>query len=173
MPKVFQAPLRDCIDYKAKAIAEIISSTDVIGLLLDDPNIDINSDKAVDALKECIFDFDYIDRTVEHSHAFIMVEADMINPTSGAFNQWELYVQIVCHKDYVALNPRIFKGVRGNRRDNLMCEVDKLLNGSDIIGVGSLELKSATTAMVPDSFTSKLLTYRVVEPRRERFGGKY
>lgn len=173
MPKAFKAPLRDCIDYKAKAIAEIISSTDVIGLLLDDPNIDINSDKAVDALKECIFDFDYIDRTVEHSHAFIMVEADMINPTSGAFNQWELYVQIVCHKDYVALNPRIFKGVRGNRRDNLMCEVDKLLNGSDIIGVGSLELKSATTAMVPDSFTSKLLTYRVVEPRRERFGGKY
>ena len=173
MPKVFKTPLQDCIDYKAKVIAEIISSADVVGLLLDDPAIDINEDKATDALKECIFDFDYIDRVVEHRHAFIMVEADMITPSSGAFNQWELYVQIVCHKDYVDLNPKIFKGVRGNRRDNLMCEVDKLLNGSNIVGIGSLELASATTARVPDSFTSKLLTYRVVESRRERFGGKY
>lgn len=173
MPKDFKTPLQDCIDYKAKVISEIISSPAVVGLLLDDPEIDMNGDRAVDALKECIFDFDYIDRTVEHSHAFIMVEADMIAPTSGTFNQWELYVQIVCHKDYVDLNPRVFKGVRGNRRDNLMCEVDKLLNGNDIIGIGKLELKAATTAMVPDSFSSKLLTYRVIEPRRERYGGKY
>ena len=173
MPEPFKTPLQDCIDYKAKVIAEIVSSQEVVGLLLDDPNIDMNGDRAIDSLKECIFDFDYIDRTVEHSHAFIMVDADMISPTSASFNQWELYVQIVCHKDYVDLSPKVFKGVRGNRRDNLMCEVDKLPNGSKIIGIGKLELASATTAMVPDSFTSKMLTYRVVEARRERYGGKY
>lgn len=173
MPEIFKTPLQDCIDYKAKVIAELIASQTVVGLLLDDPNIDMYGERATDSLSECIFDFDYIDRTVEHSHAFVMVEADMISPTSGSFNQWEIYVQIVCHKDYVDLKPSVFKGVRGNRRDNLMCEIDKLLNGSKILGIGRLELKSAVTSMVPDSFTSKMLTYRVVEPRRERYGGKY
>lgn len=173
MSKDFLSPLQDCIDFKAQVISRIVADQTIVGLLLNDPAIDLDSDRAIDSLAERIYDYDYIDRTVEDSHAFIMVEADMIGPSSGSFNNWELYVQIVCHKDYNALPAKVFKGVRGNRRDNLMCYVDKLLNGSNFIGVGKLELKAATTAMVPDSFTSKMLTYRVVEPRRERYGGKY
>lgn len=173
MPNDYRTPLEDCIDFKAQVISRIVADQTIVGLLLDDPNINLDSDRAIDSLKERIFDFDYIDRTVEDSHAFIMVEADMVGPSSGSFNNWELYVQIVCHKKYNALPGKVFKGVRGNRRDNLMCNIDKLLNGSGFIGVGKLELKAATTAMVPDSFTSKMLTYRVIEPRRERYGGKY
>ena len=173
MSEEFKQPLQDIVDYKAQVIAQLVASQPVVGLLLDDPNIDLDSDKAIDSLDDLIFDFDYIDRTVERSDAFIMVEADMIGPSSGSFNTWELYVQIVCHKDYVKMDGKKFKGVRGNRRDNLMCEVDKLLNGTRLFGIGKLELKNAITAMVPDSFTSKMLTYVVKEPRRERYGGKY
>jgi len=169
----YKTPLQDGVDYKQEVVKRLVSSQEVVGLLLNNPNIDLDSDEAVDSLDDLIFDFDYIDRTVERSNAFIMVDADMIMPTSGSFNMWELYVQIVCHKDYVRLDGKKFKGVVGNRRDNLMCEVDKLLNGSRMFGVGKLELKSATTAMVPDSFTSKLLTYTISEVRRERYGGKY
>lgn len=173
MPEPYKTPLQDCIDYKADIIAQLVASQEVVGLLLNDPNVDMDSDKTYTSLANCIFDYDYIDRVVERSDAIIMIDADMVAPISGSFNEWEVYVQIVCHKDYVPLNPKIFKGVKGNRRDNLMCSVDSLLNGSRLLGIGKLELIRAHTAVVPDSFTSRMLTYRVKEARRERYGGKY
>jgi len=173
LPEPFKTPLQDYIDYKANVIAKLVSSKEVVGLLLDDPNVDMESEETYTALDACIFDFDYIDKMVERSDAFIMVDADMISPASASFNTWELYVQIVCHKDYVPLKSRIFKGVKGNRRDNLICEVDKLLNGSHLFGIGQLNLISLTSSLVPDAFTSKMLTYQIKETRRERYDGKY
>lgn len=173
MPEKYKTPLQDGIDYKSKVLAAITHSQEVVGLLLDDPNVDLESDETSTALANCLFDFNYIDRTVERQDAFIMVDADMTNVTSQSFNAWELYVQIVCYKEYVPLDPKKFKGVKGNRRDNLTNEVDLLLNGQRLFNVGQIELISATTAVVPDSFTSKMLTYRLIEPRRERYGAKY
>lgn len=161
-------PLQDGIDYKAEVISQICSSQDVIGLLLDNPSIDIDSDEAYSATEKNIFDFDYISRTVERSDAFIMVDADMIEATSGSMNAWELYVQIVCHKKYVPLDPQKFRGVKGNRTDNLTNQVDLLLNGKRLFGIGRLALQCCKTATVPDDFTSKLLVYRVEEFRKER-----
>jgi hypothetical protein len=161
-------PLQDSIQYKSNIISLICQSPKVVGLLVDDPNVDVDSDEVYEKVKNCIFDYDYVSKTVERSDAFIMVDADMISPSSGSINNWEIYIQVVCHKNYMALDPKVFKGVKGNRRDNLMCEVDNLINGSRIAGIGKLTLFRAITSQVPDSFTSKLLTYGVPEFRRER-----
>lgn len=161
-------PLWDGIEYKSSVITRLCSSQPLLGLLADDPGLDIDSDRAYRVTDECIFDFNYIDRTVERSDAFIMIDADMIAPTSGTMNEWDLYVQVVCHKGFVALDSKKFKGIRGNRTDNIICQIDQLLNGTRIFGIGRLTLQSCTVAVVPDSFTSKLLTYRVEEFRRER-----
>lgn len=161
-------PLQDGIDYKAEIIAQICTSQDVIGLLLDNPSVDIDSDEAYSATEKNVFDFDYISRTVERSDAFIMVDADMIEATSGSMNAWEVYVQVVCHKKYVPLDPQKFRGVKGNRTDNLTNQIDLLLNGKRLFGIGRLELQCCKTAAVPDDFTSKLLVYRVEEFRKER-----
>lgn len=167
MPDV-KTPLQDGIDYKAGVIAQLCNSQEVVGLLANNPSIDIESEEAYKFLDDCIYDFNYISKTVERSDAFVMIDADMIAPTSGSMNAWELYVQVVCYKEYVPLDHKIFRGVKGNRCDNLAFQIDKLLNGSRLFGIGRLTLQSATTAVVPDSFTSKLLTYRVEEFRRER-----
>lgn len=173
MSEPFKTPLQDGVEYKAEVISRIVSSQRVVELLLDKPGVDLESVETFTALDNTIFDFDYIDRTVERSDAFIMVDADMVSPASASFNTWELYVQIVCHKGYVRMDPKKFKGTKGNRRDVLVNEIDKLLNGTDMFGVGDLELLTCVTSVVPDSFTSKMLTYRIKEPRRERFGGKF
>lgn len=167
MPNM-RPPLQDGIDYKAAVISQICSSTSVLGLLVNDPQLDIDSDEAYRAADECIFDYNYIDRTVERSDAFIMVETEMVQPISGTMNDWKLYVQAVCHKGYVPLDPKKFKGVKGNRNDNLVYQIDRLLNGVSLFGIGFLELESCSPAVVPDSFTSKMLTYRIKEFRRER-----
>lgn len=161
-------PLDDMTLYKEAIIRKIAASQKVIGLLVNDPMIDMDSDEANDIIDRNIFDYDYIDRTVQRSDAYIMVDSELDYPTSGTMNQWRVYVQIVCAKTFNSMDHKIFKGVSGNRRDNLAQEIDALLNGERFIGIGDLELLSAAPATVPDTFTSMLLTYRVHDFRRER-----
>lgn len=161
-------PLDDMTLYKEAIIRKIAASQKVIGLLVNDPMIDMDSDEANDIIDRNIFDYDYIDRTVQRSDAYIMVDSELDYPTSGTMNQWRVYVQIVCAKTFNSMDHKIFKGVSGNRRDNLAQEIDALLNGERFIGIGDLELLSAAPANVPDTFTSMLLTYRVHDFRRER-----
>lgn len=160
--------LDDGIRYKSEVIKQICKSQPTIGLLGNNPNIDLRSEDASYIMDNNIYDFNYVSKTIERADAFIMVDADMIGPTSGTMNSWELYVQVVCHKDYVPLDPSTFKGVSGNRLDNLAGEIDSLLNGTRLFGIGQLDLAGCVTASVPDSFSSKLLTYRINEFRRER-----
>lgn len=167
MPDI-KTPLQDGIEYKSEVISRICACQPVIGLLVDDGNADIDSDEAYAATEQRLYDHNYVDGTVQLSDAFVMVDADMIAATSGTMNAWEIYVQVVCEKNHMKLDSRKFKGVKGNRLDNLTFEIDKLLNGTRMFGIGRLALQSCTTAMVPDSFASKLLTYRVEEFRRER-----
>lgn len=167
MPDI-KTPLQDGIEYKSEVISRICGFQPVIGLLIDDANVDIDSDEAYTAMEQNIYDYNYIDGVVKRSDAFIMVDADMIAAMTGTMNAWEVYVQVVCEKNYVALDSKKFKGWKGNRLDNLTYQIDKLLNGTRIFGIGRLTLQSCTTAVVPDSFSSKMLTYRVEEFRRER-----
>lgn len=162
--------LDDLIGYKEAVIRKITQSATVIGLLLDDPSVDMTSDAANDIIDRNIFDFDYVDRTIQRSDAYIMVDSELDRPTSGTMNQWYLFVQVVCSKTYNTLDHKLFKGVNGNRRDNLAKQIDLLLNGERFIGIGRLELVSVAPASVPDTFTSMLMTYRVVDFRRERMG---
>ena len=162
-------PLDDMTRYKEAIIKKIAVSQNVIGLLLNDPNIDMDSDEANDVIGRNIFDYDYIDGTVQRADAYIMVDSELDYPSSGSMNQWRVYVQVVCAKVYNALDHKIFKGVPGNRRDNLAQEIDVLLNGERFIGIGDLELLSAAPANVTATFTSMILTYRVHDFRGARF----
>ena len=162
-------PLDDMTRSKEAIIKKIAVSQNVIGLLLNDPNIDMDSDEANDVIGRNIFDYDYIDGTVQRADAYIMVDSELDYPSSVSMNQWRVYVQVVCAKVYNAVDHKIFKGVPGKRRDNLAQEIDVLLNGERFIGIGDLELLSAAPANVPATFTSMLLTYRVHDFRRERF----
>lgn len=164
--------LDELIDYKDSIVKRLAQSQDVVGLLLNDPNVDMESDAAYDIVGNNIYDFDYVDKTVERDDAYIMVDAEMVSPSSGSFNKWCLYVQIVCSKKYNRLDGKLFKGLKGNRRDNLARQIDVLLNGATGFGVGRLDLYSASPAQVPDTFTSILLTYDIQEFRHERFGDR-
>lgn len=159
-------PLQDGIDYKAAVISEICSSPDVLRLLSDNPSLEIDSDQAFQLCDENIFDFNYIDRTVERKDAFIMVDVEMVSAPTGTMYGWHVFVQVVSYKGYARLNPKKFKGVKGNRVDNLVTQIDSLLNGSRLFGIGELNLQECSIAVVPDNFTSKMLTYRVEDFRK-------
>nr|DAG45228.1 MAG TPA: hypothetical protein [Caudoviricetes sp.] len=163
--------LDDLITFKENVIVALSQSQDVMGLLANDPNLDLESSEAEDVVERNIFDYDYIDGTLERHDAYIMVDDELVQPSSGTFNRWLLYVQVVCAKTFNDIDKKMFRGVKGNRRDNLARSIDVLLNGSRDYGVGKLVLMSVAPATVPDKFTSLLLTYEIRDFRAERVKG--
>ena len=54
-----------------------------------------------------------------------------------------------------------FKGISGNRRDNLVRYIDKVLNNSDFLGIGTLKLNAVRTLSPINGFTAREITYEV------------
>ena len=155
-----QTHIDELINYPAKVINAIAGSQEVVGLMLDDPNIDMDSELA-ESVRDHLYDFDYIDDTVQEEGVLIMVDSDIVDMPNPNVSNIEVYVQIFVNKHYMRLDPSKFTGVKGNRRDNIARQVDLLLRGRRDFGIGRLELVSAITANVPKKFTSKMLTYTV------------
>ena len=165
--------LDELIDYSSNIISSMANSQEIVALMLDkDPaNVDLGGDDG-DIAREHMFDYDYVDDTQLEAGAYIMVDVDMIDSPTGTVKDMEVYVQIVVSKTYMELDKKSFKGVKGNRRDNLARQIDLLLNGSKDFGIGKLSLMSARTANVPKSFTSKMLTYGVSDFAYTRGAGR-
>ena len=69
---------------------------------------------------------------------------------------------------WMKLDTKKFKGVKGNRKDNLLRQIDLLLNNSDEFGIGRLSLQSVNVASVPKPYTSSMLTYSTSDFSRNR-----
>ena len=74
-------------------------------------------------------------------------------------------VNVICHKRYMKLNHKTFKGLKGNRKDNLIRHIDKLLNGTRI-GIGRLELVDVKPLNVPQNYTGLVSIYRLYDFNR-------
>jgi len=165
-----QTHLDQLIDYKSNIIRALLNSKDVVSLIVDKANPDIYGVDG-DTASSHMFDYDYIDDTVLEAGAFVMVDCDMVAAPTGTIKDLEVYVQVVVSKLFMELDHKKFKGVKGNRCDNLSRQIDLLLNGSRDYGIGRLQLASARTANVPAAFTSRLLTYRIPDFARDRSVG--
>lgn len=150
----------ELINFSSEILLRIAESPEVVGLIMDVAPADV-TDEEKDAVWRYLYDYDWIDETVQSAGSFVLVDVDMVAAQTGTIKDLEIYVQVVVSKQIMALNHKTFKGVRGNRRDNLARQIDLLLNGSRDFGIGQLQLASVRTANVPAAFTSKLLTYRI------------
>ena len=72
-----------------------------------------------------------------------------------------IYITVACHKEFMKLNCKTFKGMIGNRRDNLSRYIDKLFNGKSIMGIGALRLKSVRSVAPATGFTGRELCYEI------------
>ena len=95
--------------------------------------------------------------------AYVWVEIDIPNVNNKHIKDAEIYVTVACHKQYMKLDHSIYKGMMGNRRDNITRYIDKLINNSPIFGIGNLTLKSVRTLSPYNQFIFKELTYTVPE----------
>lgn len=159
--------LDEIIDYKKKVINLLGTSQDVVELLADIPDIDMNSDEAYEVFDDNLYDYDYIDETIQEYKSYVMVEAETVY-SSPTVKDVRLYVQIVVPKGDMKLDVRRFRGVKGNRKDNLARRIDLLLNNKDSFGIGRLVLRKVVQAPVPEKYTSTLLVYEIPNFARNR-----
>ena len=148
-----------------KALQAIGTDETVVALLANNPNIDMQSDEADEVFDKYLFDYGYVDNTTTETGAYICAEAELISNDSPTIENMRLYITVICHKQFMKIDPSKFKGMIGNRRENLSRYVDKLLNGSTIFGIGKLTLESSRVASAPAGFCARELTYYIPDFR--------
>ena len=153
-----------------KALRAIGTDKMVVSLLTNNPHIDMDSDEADEVFEKYLFDYGYVDSTTDESEAYVCAEAEMVGNGSPTIENMRLYITIICHKQYMKLDPGKFKGMIGNRRENLTRYVDKLLNGSTMFGIGKLTLESSRVAPAPAGFCARELTYYIPDFRTRSVG---
>lgn len=155
--------LDELVEYPVKALYAIGSTPEVVQLLTNTPSIDMESDEADGVYDKYLFDYGYVDDSIEEAAAYICVEAECTGASSFSIKDMRLYVTVYCHKRFMDIDTSKFPGIVGNRRDNLIRFVDKVLNGKDAFGIGALQLSSARVIPAPTGFTARELTYVVSE----------
>ena len=151
------------IEYKEKVIDALGNCKEIVALILDNPDIDMESDEAIAVFKNNLWDYQYVDETVQEAGAHIMVEASRTGDNNSTIQDFSLFVEIVVSKEYIKLDHKKFIGMNGNRLDNLARFIDKCLNGSRDFGIGKLKPKNIAPVSTPKMFRGVMLTYTPVD----------
>lgn len=160
--------LDELVEYPVKALHRIGTDPTVVKLLTDDPCMDMESEDADGVFDKFLFDYIYVDGTTTEAAAYVCVEAEAAKSLTPSMQNMKLYVTVICHKQFMKVDAAKFKGMIGNRRDNLVRYVDRLLNGSDIFGIGALTLEHVRTVAAPTGFTARELTYTIPDFRHRQ-----
>lgn len=163
--------LDEIIDYPAQAIKQIADNKECVALLLNKKISTITDDDVDEALDRYIYDYEYVDNTITETSAYIWVEAEVSRGLNKQINNMKLYVTVACHKSFMKMSSGIIAGITGNRRDNLVRFIDKVLNGNDLFGIGNLKLDTVKTISSSNShFTIRELQYSVSDfNKRENY----
>lgn len=153
--------LDQLVEYPAKIIKTISEDKYCVGLLLNKPFEETTENDYDKALENYIFDYQYVDDTTQESAAYIWVDADVSHVDNMRIKGMRVYVTVACHKSFMKLDSGKFKGVIGNRKDNLVRYVDRLLNGKNLFGIGVLKLESVRVISPINGFTLREITYSI------------
>lgn len=141
------------IDFKEDIIEMMMADKELMGLVFDDPDIDLDSDEVFNVRDTNIYDHSYSDETVQTDGVIILVETELIGVLSKEINSFNIIIQVIVARNYMKLDTRRFKGLRGNRRDNVIRRIEMLLHDKRL-SLGRLSLIDCGPVDVPRGFTS-------------------
>lgn len=159
--------LDQLIDFKEDIIDAMVSDKELMGLVFDDPDIDLECDDVFNIRETNIFDHSYSDDTVQSDNVLILVETGLTGVLSKEVNSFEVVVQVIVARNFMKLDTRRFKGLRGNRRDNVVRRIDMILHDMRI-SIGRLTLVDCGPVDVPKGFTSMRMVFTCDDFSRNR-----
>lgn len=136
----------------------------IVGFLVNDPNVDIINDE-VDVLGTQIFNYNFIPDVQNDSLSYITVDTVVSKSNYDTTKTLNVVVTVISNKTNMKLDPSIFHGVTGNRRDNLVRYADLIIRRMDDLGIGKLQLSSrnpVSPISIGDThYVAKQLVYEV------------
>lgn len=153
--------LDQLVEYPAKIIKKISEDRYCVGLLVNKKMDELTEDDYDKALESNIFDYQYVDETTQEAAAYVWVDAEVERVENMRIKDMRIYVTVACHKAFMKLDGNKFKGMTGNRKDNIVRFLDRLLNNNSQFGIGTLKLESVKAVSPINEFTIREITYKV------------
>ncbi len=148
-------------DYPAKIMRRIAEDKFCTGLLLNKSFDEVNKEDVDFVLQKNIKDYQILDDTMKDLGAYVWVETDVERVENSTIKVMYLYVSVACHKDHMSLDGQLFNNIIGNRRDNIVRHVDKVLNNCESMGIGKLKIHSVKTVEPINGYAIRELIYEI------------
>ena len=154
------------VTYPSMILREIGQDETIAKLITNNPNLSMDSDEADDIFDRYLFDYGYVDETTQEARAYICVEAEAMKQPGIEIVTMGIYIDVFCHKDFMDIDPKLFPGFVGNRKDNIVRYIDKIMQRENFVGIGVPEMTSIKSIPAPVGFTARELTYKAPDFRR-------
>lgn len=147
------------IKYPQIAIDELYTNQRFVSLLLNIPNADLSDPAIKKNYLDHALDYGYVDGTATSAESYCFLDT-AITQRSPTIKIVVLNIIVLVHKGIMDLSPA-FKSF-GNRRDNLIREIDYTLHGNQKFGIGGLELVDYIKPInVSNDFSAKRISLAV------------
>lgn len=151
--------LDEVVDYPRKVIRALYDNQNFVSLLLNIPNADLMNPDIEDAYYKQMFDYRYVDGTVLEAKSFCWIDTDIFYKNS-TIKTIRVDILVGVHKG-IMKPPNAFKTF-GNRRDNLIREIDYTLRGNSDFGIGGFEAVDRIVPIVfAKEFAGKTISFMV------------
>lgn len=154
--------LDEIVKYPNKVIDLLSQNKTVVSLLTDIPNADIDDIEVENKWRLCTNDFNYVEGIVLDTRSFICVDTE-IQTNSNEIANIMLSILVGVHREAMSLSGSGFTGMLGNRRDNLVREIDYTLRYNREFGIGQFAIKSRIRPVSISSrdYVCKAMEYQV------------
>ena len=153
--------LDEIVNYPQKAVNLIGNCKKCVGLLVNKRFEEVGESEIKIAFDRHLFTYQFVDSTTQVATGYVWAEVDIPSIQNQRIKDLRLYITVACHKQFMRLDPKVHPDIAGNRRDNLVCCIDKLLNFNDVFGIGQLALRSVKTVHAPHGFVIKEIEYEI------------
>jgi len=154
--------LDEIVDYPDAIALALSQDQTIVGLLVDDPNAEIGDNNVIGSQ---IYNYNFIPDTQTDSLSYITIDTVITSAPTDTTKTIQIIVTVISHKKNMELKPTVFKGVAGNRRDNLVRYSDKVIRSFKNLGIGKLRFWErnpvAPTSTGSTDYTAKSLIYEV------------
>jgi len=151
-------------DMKQVILRSILSDEDVVKLLRD--NYDVQTPDMGLRYTQ-VFPWMRTLDTVEEAKSFVTFEVSVTGIQNCAVREFELRIYIMTHQSLMLINGEVCGNLGldpsdcGTRIDVLADKIDYLLNGSEEMGFGKMELVTSPPFTPAEKFLGRMLVYHV------------
>lgn len=156
--------LDEMVNYPRMVLKKLYNNPEFVSLLVNIPNADINDETVEEIWEKCVFDYDYVDGIIQDPQSFCCIDTE-VETRSPTIKNIYITILIGVHHNMMSLSKSGFKGIAGNRRDNLIRQLDYSLRDNGDFGIGGLELvgkvRPVTISGAGNNFACKVINYKV------------